>query len=136
MQRLTLLAGALFASVFATGIARPPVLNLDGNGTAAAALPSDTAALQALPVIDRTGRARGRIVEVFRLPDDSVTALEIAWTGPDGAAGITIEHPVQFLRFRPDSRRIVARQSWRELQEGYSAALSAPDPAPPRAGSA
>lgn len=136
MRSLTLLTGVLFASLFATGIARPQVLDLDGERDVAAALPVATADLKSLRVTDRTGTARGQVVEVLRLPDDSVTALQISWTGPQAAPGMTIEHPVQFLDFRPETRRIVVHQSWSELQAGYSAALSAPDPAPPRAGSA
>jgi hypothetical protein len=136
MHGLRLLAGALLASLFASGIARPPDLILDGKDGTAAILPSDTGVLETLPVVDSSGAARGRVVEVFRLPDHSVSALEIAWTSPQGAAGITIEHPVQFLDFRPDARRIVTHHSWRELLSGYGAAVTAPDPLPPRAGSA
>ena len=74
------------------------------------------------------------VITVLRRPDDSIAALEIAWTGPDAMPGMTIEHAVGFLDYRPDANTIVAHQSWSELVAGYRAARVEPAPEPPRAG--
>lgn len=134
MHSLTLLAGAMAASLVAGSAIRPPEPDTNGTESLAAALPVYSESLSGMPVLDRTGAAQGLVVDVLRMPDQSVTALVIAWTGPDGMSGMTIEHPVQFLDFQPETQRVIARQSWAELQSGYRSARAAPDPVPPRTG--
>ena len=134
MHSLTLLAGAMATSLLAVSVIRPPEPETSGTESLAAALPVQTGSLDDMPVVDRTGTAQGFVAEVLRMPDQSVMALVIAWTGPDGQSGMTIEHPVPFLDYQPETQRIVARQSWEELQSGYRSAHAAPDPDPPRTG--
>tara|TARA_Y100000813_G_scaffold177447_1_gene143957 strand:- start:229 stop:648 length:420 start_codon:yes stop_codon:yes gene_type:complete len=129
------LAGAALGSLLIAGFAQPPVLELRNRPPeTATAMPVSTATLEALSVTDRTGIARGHVITVLRRPDDSIAALEIAWTGPDAIPGMTIEHAVGFLDYRPDANTIVAHQSWSELVAGYRAARVEPAPEPPRAG--
>jgi|GEM_PF-2920931 len=135
MSRLTLLAGAALGSLLIAGFVQPPVLEL-GNSEPETAieLPDSNEALESLSVTDRTGTAQGRVIAVLRRPDDSVAALQIAWTGPEAIPGMTIEHAAGFLDYRPDDRQIVVDQSWSELITGYRAASAGPAPQPPRAG--
>lgn len=135
MSRLTLLAGAALGGLLIAGFVQPPVLELGSREPETAiALPASNDALEALSVTDRTGTAQGRVIAVFRRPDDSVAALQIAWTGPEAVPGMTIEHATGFLDYRPDDRQIVVDQSWSELVAGYRAASAEPAPQPPRAG--
>ncbi len=135
MSRLTHLAGAALGSLLIAGFVQPPVLELrNRTSQEAVAMPVSTATLEALSVTDRTGTARGHVITVLRRPDDSIAALEIAWTGPDAVPGMTIEHAVGFLDYQPDANTIVAHQSWSELVAGYRAARAEPAPEPPRAG--
>ena len=135
MSRLTRLAGAALGSLMIAGFVQPPVLELGNRAPEAAiALPASTDTLETLPVTDRTGIAHGTVIGVLRRPDDSVAALEIAWTGPQAVPGMTIEHADGFLDYRPHERQIVVDQSWSELIAGYRTASAAPAPQPPRAG--
>ena len=135
MSRLTHLAGAALGSLLIAGFVQPPVLELRNRPPeTATAMPVASDALEVLSVTDRTGVASGHVITVLRRPDDSVAALEIAWTGPDAIPGMTIEHGAGFLDYRPDADMIVAHQSWSELVAGYRAARAEPAPEPPRAG--
>ena len=135
MSRLTLLAGAALGSLLIAGFVQPPVLELgDTRPETAQALPASVEAIERLSVTDRTGTARGRVVTVLQRPDDSIAALQIAWTGPDAVPGMTIEHAAGFFDYRPDTRQIVVDQSWSELVAGYRAASASPEPEAPRAG--
>lgn len=135
MSRLTHLAGATLGGLLIAGFAQHPVLELRPRPPETAApIPASAETLESLSVTDRTGVARGYVVTVFRQPDDSIAALEIAWTGPDAVPGMTIEHATGFLDYRPGTDMIVAHQSWSELVAGYRAARAEPAPEPPRAG--
>lgn len=135
MPRLTVLAGAALGSLLVAGFVQPPVLELgDNRAQTARSLPVSTDSIESLSVTDRTGTGRGQVISVLRRPDDSVAALEVAWTGPDAVPGMTIEHAVEFFDYRPDDRQIVVHQSWPDLVTGYRAASASPPPEPPRAG--
>lgn len=138
MPSPTALAVAALTGLTAGLAAQPPVLELGPERfeQSATAWPADNAALETLPVTDRGGQAHGRVVDVLRHPDGSLAALRIEWTGPQARTRFQIEHPVRFLDYRPDVPRVVAHQSWPELESGFSEARTAPGPVPPRAGTA
>lgn len=135
MPRLIPMAGAVLAGLFIAGFVQSPVIELNARGPETdGTLTVSTEGLESLPVTDRSGIAEGRVVTVLRRPDDSVAALEIAWSGPGALPGMTIEHATAFFDYRPEEQLIRVRHSWSELIAGYRAASALPAPEPPRAG--
>jgi hypothetical protein len=123
MYNLTILAGVA-ALGLATGLVlQPPELRVLPESAEAetqrAVWPDTDADLMTWPVVDGSGLAEGQIVQVFRLPDGQVAALQIRWPAPDLPDGFVIEHPVEALTLHPDRHRIDAGQSWLVLHAGY-----------------
>lgn len=123
MYNLTILAGVA-ALGLATGLVlQPPELRVLPESAEAEiqrpVWPDTDADLMTWPIVDGSGLAEGQIIQIFRLPDGQVAALQIRWPAPDQPDGFVIEHPVETLTLHPDRRRIHAGQSWLVLHAGY-----------------